>query len=92
MGPEAEYGEEIPDFSASLRPDPPRKRRRASRWMIRRLRKQAERDEAEQQRLDTILAKVSAHGINSLTWSERRALRRATERQRQNELEVSRRD
>jgi len=80
------------DYSASLRPDPPRKRRRPSRWLIRRLRKQAERDNAEQQRLDSILGKVSAHGITSLTWSERRALRRATERQRQAEFEVSRRD
>ncbi|HWE03657.1 MAG TPA: site-2 protease family protein [Tepidisphaeraceae bacterium] len=92
MGPEIEYGEELPDFSASLKPDPPRKRRRPNRWVIRRLRRQAERDNAEQQRLDSILAKVSAHGINSLTWSERRALRRATERQRQTELEFSRRD
>jgi stage IV sporulation protein FB len=78
------------DYSASLRPDVPvRKRRRANRWAIRRLRRQAQREAAEQQLIDTILAKVSAHGMHSLTWSERRALKRATERQRRRELEPS---
>lgn len=91
MGPE-EYGLESEgiDYSASLRPDAPaRKRRRASRWAIRRLRREAQRDAAEQQLIDTILAKVSAQGMHSLTWSERRALKRATERQRRRELEPS---
>jgi hypothetical protein len=78
------------DYSASLRPDTPvKKRRRASRWAIRRLRRQAQREAAEQQLIDAILAKVSAQGMQSLTWSERRALKRATERQRRRELEPS---
>jgi len=46
---------------------------------------------AEQERLDAILAKVSARGIASLTWGERRVLRRATERKRQqDEMEITR--
>ncbi len=89
-GDESWGGGDPMDFSASLRPDRPRKRRRVSRWKMRRLRRQAESEVAEQERIDTILAKVSATGMASLTWSERRALRRATERQRRRELEMSR--
>jgi membrane associated rhomboid family serine protease len=37
----------------------------------------------EQRRIDQILAKVSASGMHSLNWTEKRALRKATERQRQ---------
>ena len=41
------------------------------------------RDERRtQEKIDAILAKVHAKGMNSLTWFERRALRLATERQR----------
>ena len=50
-----------------------------------------EREEAEEQvRIDVILAKVSAQGMHSLTWGEKRALRKATEHQRQRDAEVSR--
>ena len=74
------------DFGSSLIDDPPPKpRRRVSRWVIRRLRRQAKREAAELARLDAILAKVSAHGMASLTWSERRSLRRATRRKREME-------
>jgi Zn-dependent protease len=91
IGPELEYAGDEMDFSASLKPDAPaKKRRRPSRWAVRRLRRLAQRDAAEQQQIDTILAKVSAHGMHSLTWSERRALKRATARQRKRELEPSR--
>jgi hypothetical protein len=36
----------------------------------------------EREKIDQILAKVSKSGMNSLTWLERRALRKATERQK----------
>ncbi len=49
---------------------------------------QAERDERE--RIDQILAKVSAQGMQSLNWLERRALKKATEHQRQRDAEMSR--
>ena len=39
---------------------------------------------------DEILAKVSAHGMHSLTGAEKRVLQRATERQRQRDLETGR--
>jgi stage IV sporulation protein FB len=79
------------DFSESLRPDPPRKRRKVSRWTVRRLRREAQQESDLQSRIDAILAKVSAQGMHSLTWSERRTLKKATERQRRQELESPRR-
>lgn len=86
-----EYEDEGIDYSASLwQPDEPkRKARKISRRVARRLRRQAEQEENEQAQIDAILAKVSAQGMHSLTWSERRALRKATERQRRREIEVS---
>jgi Zn-dependent protease len=86
------FEDEGADYSASLwhRDDQPRKHKKLSRRTKRRLRKQAEAEESEQARIDAILAKVSAQGMHSLTWGERRALRKATERQRKREMEVSR--
>lgn len=85
------YEEEGIDYGASLwQPDEPkRKSRRISRRVARKLRRQAEQEENEQAQIDAILSKVSAHGMHSLTWSERRALKKATERQRRREIEVS---
>jgi len=84
--PEHSHGEPEFDYGAVLHPEPlPRARRRVSRWKARRLRKQAEREAAELQLIDIILSKVSAHGLSSLSWRERRALRRATRRQREME-------
>ena len=52
----------------------------------------AAREEAvEQEQIDQILAKVSAHGMHSLTWLEKRTLRKATEAQRQRDLQTPRR-
>lgn len=79
------------DYSASIwhPDDQPRKHKKLSRRAKRRLRKQADAEENEQARIDAILAKVSAQGMHSLTWMERRALRKATARQRRREIEVS---
>ena len=75
------------DFGSTLIDEPlPKPRRRVSRWVVRRLRRQAKLEAAEVARLDAILAKVSAQGMASLTWSERRALRRATRRKRELEM------
>ena len=89
------YEDENTDYSAAMwKPDevdedqPKRKSKRLSRRAMKKLRKQALAEEAEQARLDAILAKVSAQGMQSLTWTERRALHKATQRQR--EVEVTR--
>jgi Zn-dependent protease len=86
-----EFDDDGIDYSAATwQPESPaRKHKKLSRRAKRRLRKQAEREENEQSRIDMILAKVSAKGMQSLTWGERRALRKATERQRRQEIEVS---
>jgi Zn-dependent protease len=67
---------------------------RLAKWSAERARKRAEaeaaRDASEQVQIDRILAKVSAQGMHSLTGAERRALQKATERQRQRDLETSR--
>jgi Zn-dependent protease len=87
------FEEENADYSAAMwHPDddePRPKRKRLSRRAVRKLRRQAQAEEAEQARIDAILAKVSAHGMHSLSWRERRALRKATERRRR-EMELTR--
>jgi Zn-dependent protease len=86
-----EFEDDGIDYSASMwQPEiHPKKRKKLSQRAKRKLRKQAQREENEQSRIDAILAKVSAKGMHSLTWLERRALRQATERQRRQEIEVS---
>lgn len=91
----AEGPTEFEDYSANLsyaseNAARRRKQGRLRRWKSDRIRRQARAEAQEQERIDTILAKVSSQGMNSLTWAERRALKRATERQRQRELQDSR--
>jgi Zn-dependent protease len=88
--PEAWADSSTVDYTASIygRPEKPR-RRRINRRAINRARKIAHQEAVERERIDSILAKVSAHGMHSLTWGERRALRKATERQRKRDLELS---
>lgn len=62
---------------------------RARRAAKRREKLQRQAD-VEQERIDQILAKVSASGMASLNWAERRALKKATERQRARDAELSR--
>lgn len=63
------------------------RRRKISYKAIRRARKAAIELRIEQQRLDSILAKVSKQTLASLTWKERRVLRKATERRRRLDAE-----
>jgi Zn-dependent protease len=87
-GPE-EYADET-DYSAAYeQPTVPKRRRRVNRRAIKRARRIAQQEIAERQHIDAILAKVSANGIGSLTWRERRALHKATEHQRKRDLELS---
>ena len=48
-------------------------------------------DAAEQAKVDQILAKVSAEGMHSLNWLEKRILQKATENQRKRQVETNRR-
>ncbi len=80
-GPMVDY-EDATDYSASLRPEP---RRRVTRGSVKRAQRAAREAAIEQAKIDQILAKVSAHGMHSLTWWEKRTLHKATERQRKRE-------
>lgn len=68
----------------------PRPRRhhlnRLAKW---RARRQIRREEAESIRVDEILIKVYHSGMRSLSWAEKRLLRRATVRQRECAMEES---
>lgn len=84
------YAFETNIYSAAYEPVMPRLKK-PSRWATRRAAREAEAERAEQQKIDAILAKVHANGMNSLSWGEKRALRKATERQRQREVARARR-
>jgi stage IV sporulation protein FB len=72
---------------AALRPQ---RRGLGAKWSAMRARNQAREAQNEQTRIDAILAKVSAKGMQSLNWREKRTLKKATERQRQRDLELAR--
>jgi hypothetical protein len=76
------------DYSASLfnKADSAKSRKAAQR-ASQRAEKLAREEQVEQQRIDAILSKVSAHGMHSLTWLEKRTLKKATEHQRQRDME-----
>ena len=76
------------EFADSFAPDRRSRRRKLSRRIIARCRRRAEQDRAELERVDQILAKVSSHGMKSLTWLDRRTLRKATQRQRRTEADL----
>jgi Zn-dependent protease len=63
----------------------PRRKRGKKRWAAA-ARKRARAEQAEQARIDAILDKVKERGLHSLTWGEKRALKKATERQRERDL------
>jgi hypothetical protein len=75
-------GEEAFAFSAAAYESTRPAGRRKSRWPARSAVKKAAAERRDQEKIDEILAKVHAKGMQSLNWMERRALRKATERQR----------
>ncbi|MGD0462491.1 MAG: site-2 protease family protein [Tepidisphaeraceae bacterium] len=82
---------ESSDYSQSLfDPSSEPRRRRLSRRAIRKARKIAHQEKAARDLIDAILAKVSARGLGSLSWQERRTLRKTTDQQRRRESELSR--
>ncbi len=58
---------------------------------VRRMRRETVEDQDEEEAVDRILDKVHSHGMHSLSWRDRRILRRATQRQRQRDMELARR-
>lgn len=74
------------DGDYSYRPEPSQRQSRRRQKRIDTLHRQGQREQAA---IDAILAKVSAHGMQSLTWLEKRALRKATENQRKRDRELA---
>jgi len=90
---DSQYEEDGVDYSASLfntssMTESAHKHKKLNKRMIRKAQKREEAELAEQERVDHILAKVSAHGMHSLTWWEKRSLRKATDRQRRRDLDL----
>jgi Zn-dependent protease len=85
------YGwEEDTTYAAAYEPLTP-KRKKPGKWAQRRAAREAAAERTEQEQIDRILAKVSAHGMQSLSWTEKRTLKKATEHQRQRDLERAKR-
>jgi stage IV sporulation protein FB len=75
------------DLSAAWEiPVAPKTRRKSKKRWVNAARRRALADQAEQARIDAILAKVKERGLHSLSWWEKRTLKKATERQRQQDL------
>jgi hypothetical protein len=66
-------------------PEPRTHRKKKKRW-LNAARRRALADQAEQAKIDAILAKVKERGLHSLSWWEKRTLKKATERQRERDL------
>ncbi len=73
------------DYSAAYDNPSPRRKPLRKSW-FKAARKRAQREQAEQAKIDAILDKVHDRGLHSLTWFEKRTLKKATERQRQQDL------
>jgi len=76
------------DLSAAYdQPDAPRKGKgRGKGTWTKNVRKRVAAEQAEQAKIDAILAKVHEKGLHSLTYFEKRTLKKATERQRRRDL------
>ena len=88
-GPWGFSDEDAIDYTSSLY-EAPRKPTRADKRAEKRAAKLERQSRAERLRIDAILDKVSRHGMHSLSWREKRALKKATEHQRQRDLELGR--
>ena len=94
LGPDGFEDEGGGIYAAAYEPATPSRRKRktsrAAKRAVAQARRSAVEAKLESERLDAILAKVSAIGLAGLTWRERRVLRRATENRRKRETELSR--
>jgi hypothetical protein len=89
-GPYAFQDEDAFDYGASLyaASDKPKRPGLRERIRAKRTAKLVKEEANERKMIDAILAKVSAHGMQSLSWMEKRALKKATEHQRQRDVEL----
>jgi len=82
-GPWGFQDEDSVDYSASIYgPGSSRKSTKVAERLARQAERSKEEERALQAKVDLILEKVSHHGMMSLTWWEKRTLRKATEKQK----------
>ena len=90
-GPWGFQEEDSPNYAASVfggEPTATKKHRALNKRSIRRAQVREHQEEALQAKVDVILDKVAQHGMHSLTWWEKRTLRKATEQQKKKELDL----
>jgi stage IV sporulation protein FB len=88
-GPWGFSDEDSYDFGGSVITANPKTSTRKANKAAKRRQRLEDEARAEQEQIDGILAKVSATGMQSLTWLEKRALKKATQRQRERDAELS---
>ena len=66
-----------------------KKKKLSGRWMKWAARR-ARKERVDQEKIDQILEKVHEKGLHSLTWLEKRTLRKATQRQKERDIEAHR--
>jgi hypothetical protein len=84
-GPGVMDDDDGPTYNYMDTETPTRRKKVKKRW-FNAARKKARAEQLEQAKIDAILAKVKEKGLHSLSWGEKRTLRKATERQRQRDL------
>ena len=89
-GPWGFSEEDSMDYTSSLYATADTRPSRSSRRAEKRAARLAQEEKTERARIDRILEKVSQHGMQSLSWWEKRTLRKATEHQRQRDMAMGR--
>jgi stage IV sporulation protein FB len=86
-----EVMEEFSAMGAGYSDLPPKERRRKlSQSWLRWMGRNAKQEHKDQEKIDRILDKVHEKGLHSLTWMEKRTLRKATQRQKARDMEARR--
>jgi hypothetical protein len=78
--------EEAVAWSANYADAPSPRRKKLKKHALSSARKKHQAEQLEQAKIDAILEKVHLHGLHSLSFWEKRTLKKATERQRQRDL------
>jgi hypothetical protein len=73
-------------WSANYSDAPAPRRKKLKKHALNSARQKHQAEQLEQARIDAILEKVHTHGLHSLSFWEKRTLKKATERQRQRDL------
>ncbi|HTV47214.1 MAG TPA: site-2 protease family protein [Phycisphaerae bacterium] len=82
--------EDFSSFSAGDYDSPHTKKKKAAGGWMKWAARKAKKERVDQEKIDRILDKVHEKGLHSLTWLEKRTLRKATQRQKERDVEAHR--